>query len=401
MPRPIAGAATSGGEGRRHGPAPAHRQPRQRHQRRVAPRRQTRVLPVHAVGIRPGVAVRRRRRRADAGHLAAARRRRVRGVARLARRWRWRSRCSWTATRSTAPSSGSTRRRSARRPASSTTACSCATGTRGGRPAFARLRRARGRRHARGRHEGHGRRRPVEAVRRRRGVRVHARRQERRVHRARRRPRGALVDELRPLRRAGRRQRRSRATSPPTTRPGTRARRSRPTARPWPTRRWHGPATRPTACASSCASGPTARRTRAHRGVGPLARMNWSGRPTARPSTRRPTTSGRSRCSPSTSRPATARTLVKDGHMAARHCRCPRSCFLLDHLRSPAELHSVRADGTDMKADHGGQRRTPGPGEARRARAVHLQGRQRRDRPRLGGEAGRLRRRRRNTRSRS
>ena len=57
------------------------------------------------------------------------------------------------------------------------------------------------------RDEGHGRRRAVEAVRRRRGVHLHAGRPRHRVHRPRRGPRGGLVDEPRPLGRADRRQR--------------------------------------------------------------------------------------------------------------------------------------------------------------------------------------------------
>ena len=59
---------------------------------------------------------------------------------------------------------------------------------------------------------GDQRRRALEALRRRRGVRLLARRPHARLRRAHRRPRGALVDQLRPLRGASRRQRARRAT---------------------------------------------------------------------------------------------------------------------------------------------------------------------------------------------
>jgi dipeptidyl aminopeptidase/acylaminoacyl peptidase len=44
------------------------------------------------------------------------------------------------------------------------------------------------------------------------------------------------------------------------------------------------------------------------------------------------------------------RTVVKEGHIAAPNLAGDRLLFLLDHLKSPAELHSVTADGKDMKA---------------------------------------------------
>lgn len=46
----------------------------------------------------------------------------------------------------------------------------------------------------------------------------------------------------------------------------------------------------------------------------------------------------------------TVRTVVKEGHIASPVVAGERVAFLLDHLRSPAELYSVRPDGTDQKA---------------------------------------------------
>ena len=79
----------------------------------------------------------------------------------------------------------------------------------GRRPALARLRRAAVGRGPDRRHEGHGCRLAVEAVRRERGVRLHAGRQGDRLRRTRRGPRGGMVDELRPVRRPGRREHRA------------------------------------------------------------------------------------------------------------------------------------------------------------------------------------------------
>ena len=83
----------------------------------------------------------------------------------------------------------------------------------GGRPPLAPVRGAgrhvrqdAERRRADRRDEGHGRRRAVQAVRRRRGVHVHARQPRPRLHRARRRPRGSVVDQPRSVGGAARRQ---------------------------------------------------------------------------------------------------------------------------------------------------------------------------------------------------
>ncbi|MBP1606389.1 MAG: peptidase, (acylaminoacyl-peptidase) subfamily [Acidobacteria bacterium] len=44
------------------------------------------------------------------------------------------------------------------------------------------------------------------------------------------------------------------------------------------------------------------------------------------------------------------RTVAKEGHIVAPGVAGDRLVFLLDHLKSPAELHSVRPDGSDLKA---------------------------------------------------
>jgi dipeptidyl aminopeptidase/acylaminoacyl peptidase len=43
------------------------------------------------------------------------------------------------------------------------------------------------------------------------------------------------------------------------------------------------------------------------------------------------------------------RTVVKDGHISAPLATADRVLFLLDHLRSPAEIRSVRQDGSDSR----------------------------------------------------
>ncbi|MCK7483488.1 MAG: hypothetical protein M0C28_45480 [Candidatus Moduliflexus flocculans] len=80
----------------------------------------------------------------------------------------------------------------------------------------------------------------------------------------RRRPRGGLVHEPRPLLRARSTARPRRASLTDANQAwDTHARRSRPTARPWPTWPWPGPATRPTASASCCATWPDGEDARA------------------------------------------------------------------------------------------------------------------------------------------
>ncbi|MEN3337707.1 MAG: hypothetical protein V7647_1383 [Acidobacteriota bacterium] len=44
------------------------------------------------------------------------------------------------------------------------------------------------------------------------------------------------------------------------------------------------------------------------------------------------------------------RTIVKDGHISSPAVAADRVVFLRDHFRSPAEIHSARADGTDVTA---------------------------------------------------
>ena len=151
---------------------------------------------------------RRRRGRSGAGHPSAARRRRTSPSRPTARGSpsAWRS--TPTARRSPAPRSGSTPRRRSKSTGQlfqgdggfvrhwDTWSAGLRThlfvlpagprGARSGRP-----------------HAGDERRRPLAALRRRRGVHLLAGRPDRRLRRPRRRPRGALVHQLRPLPRAG------------------------------------------------------------------------------------------------------------------------------------------------------------------------------------------------------
>ena len=116
------------------------------------------------------------------------------------------------------------------------------------------------RRPPRRRDEGHGRRQPVEAVRRRRGVHLHARQPRRwssprATPAAKRRGRRTSISGCRRSTAAP-----SRATSPRRTRAPTSAPCSRPTARRWRTARWRAPATKPTSCASWYRRGRRGRR---------------------------------------------------------------------------------------------------------------------------------------------
>ena len=68
-----------------------------------------------------------------------------------------------------------------------------------------------------------------------------------------------------------------------------------------------------------------------------------------------------------------------------------RLVYAKNHLKSPTELWTAKADGTDEKRDHADQRRAPRGREARRAGADELPRRRRRHGLRLHREAGRLR----------
>ena len=136
--------------------------------------------------------------------------------------------------------------------------------------------------------------RSVEAVRRRRGVRLQPRRQAARVQRQARGSHRALVDELRSLRGRRRTARRRPSISRRTIPPGTRSPCSSPTATSPGSRRSGRDSSR-TASTSWCATRAPARRARSRRpGTAPSA--GSAQRVTAAACSPRRTTSGRPRC---------------------------------------------------------------------------------------------------------
>ncbi len=235
----------------------------------------------------------------------------------------------------------------------------------------------------------HERRRAFAAVRRRRGIHLLARWPDGGLHRPRRGPGGALVHGLRPLPGAGRRlaapaepdgrqpglghparllARRQDAGLPRHGAPGLRG---RPLPHP-AARRGHGP------------------RAGAGRGVGPLAQRSPLLGRRPHPLRHGRPTSGQTPLFAIDVASGKVTKLVGDGHVREPKLAGDRIVFGRDTLRAPVELYTARRDGSGSDPDHPDQ-----PGEGRggphgRARAVLLQGRQRRHGLRLAHQARRL-----------